>query len=69
MKYSNSKVINEVCYGLVKSGEWELKSDKRHCRLRNNRTGHVLTVPFSPSDHRAEKNWLSQVRRHYGVRT
>jgi hypothetical protein len=67
MLYSKSKVINTVCDRLVRSGSWELKSDNRHCRLRNVETNQVLTVPFSPSDFRAERNWLSQVRRDYGV--
>ena len=67
MKYSKSKVINGVCEQLVRSGAWVLKSDNRHCRLRNVTTNQVLTVPYSQSDFRAERNWLSQVRRGYGV--
>lgn len=67
MKYSNNRTINTVCDRLVRSGEWVLKSSKRHCRLQSTSSGHVLTVPTSPSDFRAERNWLSQIRRDYGV--
>ena len=67
MKYSKNRAINAVCDRLVRSGEWVLKSANRHVRLQNTRSDHVLTVPFSPSDFRAERNWLSQVRRDYGV--
>ncbi len=67
MKYSKNRTINTACDRLVRSGEWAVKSTNRHCRLQHVRSGHVLTVPFSPGDHRAELNWLSQVRRDYGV--
>lgn len=67
MKYSASKVINAVAVRLVKSGEWELKSHNRHARLRNVKTNQVLTVPNTPSDTRAEQNWLHQIRRDYGI--
>ena len=67
MKYSNNQTIDAVCDRLVRSGEWVLKSSKRHCRLQHALSGHVLTVPMSPSDFRAERNWLSQIRRDYGV--
>lgn len=66
-KFSTSKVINDVVRALLKTGEWEVKFGKRHRRLQNVATQKVITIPGSPSDHRAEKNWLSQIRRDFGV--
>lgn len=64
MRYSTDKVIDAVARGLIKSGLWALKSTKRHVRLENVESHAVITVPKTPSDYRATKNWLHQVRRH-----
>jgi predicted RNA binding protein YcfA (HicA-like mRNA interferase family) len=60
-RYSASDKINEIVRALIKAG-WELIRHKRHPRLRSPDGKTHLTVPFTPSDHRAELNWISQIR-------
>jgi len=61
-RYSTSERINGIVRALIKAG-WELIRHKRHPRLRSPDGKTNLTVPFTPSDHRAEINWISQIRR------
>lgn len=59
--YSLCGPINDTARKLVKAN-WEMISEKRHVRLRSPNGKLTITVPFSPSDTRAEKNWHSQIR-------
>jgi hypothetical protein len=59
MKYCKNRAINDLVTGLVRLG----------CRLdRNNHlkitapNGQVVTLPRTPSDHRAERNAERDVR-------
>jgi predicted RNA binding protein YcfA (HicA-like mRNA interferase family) len=60
--YSSCDTINDVARRLVKAG-WELVGGTKHRRLRSPDGKLTITVPVRPSDHRATKNWLSQIRR------
>ncbi|WKZ86260.1 type II toxin-antitoxin system HicA family toxin [Ralstonia pickettii] len=64
-RYSRDRVIDKVCRLLVKQG-WVEKSNNRHLRLADPTGKMVVTVPGSPSDHRAVQNWLHQLRRTVG---
>lgn len=61
-RYSKDRVIDNVCRLLIKQG-WVTKSSNRHVRLADPTGKKVVTVPGSPSDHRAVQNWLHQLRR------
>lgn len=63
MKYSRNLNIDATARKLLKTGQWFLKANKCHARLENIDTHQCITVPYSPSDHRAEKNWFAQLRR------
>jgi predicted RNA binding protein YcfA (HicA-like mRNA interferase family) len=65
MRYSTDEKIDNVVRKLLSTG-WLVKSSKRHLRIKSP-TGAVLTVPGSPSCPRAALNWISQIRRDYGV--
>jgi hypothetical protein len=59
MKFCRNRAIDELVAGLVREG----------CRFTQNRhikltapNGQVVTLPSSPSDHRAEKNAVRDVR-------
>ncbi len=61
-RYSTSNKINDVVKWLLRCG-WCVKSTKRHVRIESGDGTMNLTVPKTPSDHRAELNWISQARR------
>jgi hypothetical protein len=63
MKYSNSKEINQLISNLVKGG-WEYSRGKRHGKLKEPLSKHILTVPISPSDYRAFLNFRRDVRQY-----
>lgn len=63
--YSKDKVINRVVLTLIKSGDWQVKQG-RHVRLENRASHLCITVPRTPSDHRATQNWLHQIK-HLGI--
>lgn len=58
---STCPTIRKICKNLLQSG-WIVKSHNRHPRLTNG-AGLTITVPSTPSDHRATLNWISQIRR------
>jgi len=60
--YSKDKVIDGLVRQLLKSGEWVVKQG-RHVRIEHASTHLCITVPRTPSDHRAAQNWLHQVKR------
>lgn len=66
MRYSKDKRIDAVVRKLLREG-WSVKSAKRHLRLENEVTRDCITVPGSPSDHRATQNWLHQLKNQHGV--
>ena len=61
-RYSTSDAINRIVKGLIKN-DWTLVRCNRHPRLQSPDGRTTLTVPMTPSDHRAEKNWIHQLRR------
>jgi hypothetical protein len=60
--YSASKRINDVIVALIRAG-WEYLGRNKHSRVRSPDGKTTITVPFKMSDHRAELNWISQIRR------
>ena len=66
MYISKDKVINEVVNTLLKQG-WVLKTKPPHARLCNPATNTTVTIPFTPSDHRARLNFLKDLRRYCGA--
>lgn len=62
-RYSRYRTIDRAVHSLLSTGAWIVKSTKRHVRLENISSKLCLTVPGTPSDHRATQNWLHQVRR------
>lgn len=61
MKYCASKEFNVLIKQLVLMG-WAFKRGAKHGRLSSPEGGSALTVPSSPSDHRALKNFHRDVR-------
>lgn len=60
-RYSTSDRINDIVKDLIKKG-WSLIQGSRHARLRSPDGKVTVTVPKTPSDHRAALNWISQCR-------
>jgi hypothetical protein len=61
MKYCANKDFNMLVMQLVKEG-WAFRRGSKHGRLISPDGGPVLTVPNSPSDHRALQNFRRDVR-------
>lgn len=61
MKYSANKEINDLVKYFVKQG-WIFRWGRKHGRLIHP-SGHSTTVPKTPSDYRASKNFLSDIRK------
>lgn len=61
MKYCKAPEINTLVAQLVRSG-WRFHQGGRHGKLRNPHGTFTLTVPISPSDHRAWLNFRRDVR-------
>ncbi|MBA6339603.1 hypothetical protein H4J59_01060 [Colwellia sp. MB02u-10] len=59
-KFSSDKDINKLVKKLCKLG-WEYKNRKKHGALLTPK-GKKITVPSSPSDRRAFKNFSSDIR-------
>ena len=63
--YSKDKQINDLVIRIEKEKMASLKRGSKHWILRR-ADGKFLTIPGSPSDHRAYYNFKSQVRRFLG---
>lgn len=63
--YSKDKQINDLVVRIEKEKMASLKRGSKHWILRR-ADGKFLTIPGSPSDHRAYYNFKSQVRRFLG---
>ena len=61
-KYCKKPEIDALVVQLVRSG-WHFHRGGRHGKLRNPQGSRALTVPISPSDHRASKNFEMALRR------
>lgn len=61
MKYSSAKEFNELIRQLLQSG-WSYTRGKKHGKLKPPAGFPVVTVPISPSDCRAFKNFCRDVR-------
>lgn len=61
MKYCASKDFNVLVKQLVRMG-WAFRRGAKHGRLISPDGGPALTVPGSPSDHRALQNFRRDVR-------
>lgn len=64
-KYSNNKEINKIVKSLLREG-WTTMGKNKHLRIESP-NGTKMTVPFSPSDVRAELNFKQQIRRITGI--
>lgn len=64
-KYSKDKNINALVHQLLQRDEWDIRRG-RHPVLTAP-TGKRLTVPSTPSDHRAFLNFKLDVRRLQGL--
>lgn len=61
MKFSSSKEVNQIVKRLISQG-WNYWRGGKHGRL-GHPSGHpTLTVPGSPSDHRAALNFIRDLR-------
>ena len=60
-KYCKAPEIDALVVQLVRSG-WHFHRGGRHGKLRNPQGACALTVPISPSDHRAWLNFRRDVR-------
>lgn len=65
MRYSKDARISDKVAELLKDG-WVIKHWSRHLRITEPKLKLTLTVPGSPSDHRAVQNWLHQIRKVIG---
>jgi hypothetical protein len=61
MKYCTNKDFSMLVMQLVREG-WAFQRGSKHGRLISPEGGPSLTVPKSPSDHRALKNFRRDVR-------
>jgi predicted RNA binding protein YcfA (HicA-like mRNA interferase family) len=61
MRYSSCRDVDKLVRDLVKSG-WTFWRGGKHGRLKAPSTGASVTVPGSPSDHRAFLNFRRDVR-------
>lgn len=61
MRYSKSDVIDELVHELLRDG-WVIVRGGRHWKLQHP-NGHMQPVPGTPSDRRAELNFVAQIRR------
>ncbi len=61
MRYSRNKTINGKVRELLREG-WTAEAGGKHVKIRHP-SGWMLTVPGSPSDPRAELNFLADLRR------
>ncbi len=61
-RYSASKDINVIVRQLIHQG-WLFQRGKTHGKLYHPRGAKCLTVPTTPSDHRAFLNFRQIVRR------
>lgn len=59
-RYSNDKNINQEVRALIKSG-WTVKRGSKHARVISP-SGCYLTVPSTPSDHRAWLNFSRDIK-------
>lgn len=61
MKFSSSKGVNKIVKQLIREG-WQYWRGSKHGRL-GHPSGHpVLTIPGSPSDHRAARNFIRDLK-------
>ncbi|WP_411360652.1 hypothetical protein [Pseudidiomarina salilacus] len=61
MKFSNNKRINKLVNSLIKSG-WCFKKGTKHNKLVSP-SGHIKTIPGTPSDWRAAMNFVKDIER------
>jgi hypothetical protein len=61
MKYSKDRAISDFVSSLIRSG-WEYHMGGRHGKLVSPE-GRRMSVPCTPSDHRAFKNFRSDIRK------
>ena len=62
MKYCAMKEIDSLVKGLIRQG-WSFHKGSKHGRLRAPCGQPILTVPVTPSDHRAFLNFRRDVRQ------
>ena len=65
-KYSRDKNINELVKRLLKHYGWKLKKQNRH-PVSVSPSGQQQTIPCTPSDYRAFKNFKHDIRRLQGI--
>lgn len=63
MRFSKSKEIHELVRRLLKESDFEVRSRSGHLKLWSKSSKKMLTVPQTPSDHRAVQNFCADVRR------
>jgi predicted RNA binding protein YcfA (HicA-like mRNA interferase family) len=59
---SSCEIANKVVRRLLDRG-WTIHTGGRHKRIVAPDGGMKLTLSITPSDPRATKNWISQIRR------
>lgn len=63
MRFSKHKDIHDMVKRLLKDSDFEVKSKNGHVKLWSKSKKRMLTVPQTPSDHRAVKNFHADLRR------
>ena len=63
-KYSSDKDIHKLVCSLIKKN-WQYQRGTKHGSLRSP-SGFKMTVPGSPSDRRAYRNFLKDTQRQVG---
>jgi hypothetical protein len=62
-KWTNNKDINEMLAKVERQG-WTVEKGKTHVKaIPADKTRPIVTIPTTPSDHRAPMNVRSQLRR------
>lgn len=58
-----NREIHDIVKSLIKEFGWTFKAKNTHVKIWHAESNITLVVPHSPSDGRAVKNFLSDVRR------
>lgn len=61
MKFSTNESVNQLVKGLITQG-WCIKKGSKHRKVVSPE-GRIATIPSTPSDRRAGKNFAQDIKR------